>query len=67
MQTNDALVAPLLRLPDNQCHVEEAERELKKAGKNRELIELYKSKSLHRRGIKINLILFFMVFLKVGL
>ena len=50
MQTNDALIAPLLRLPDNNCHVEEAERILKKAHKQRELIELYRKKGLHRKG-----------------
>ena len=31
LQTNDALVASLLRLPDNHCHLEEAEQALKKA------------------------------------
>ena len=52
-QTNDALVAPLLRLPDNCCHVEEAERMLKRAQKNRELIELYRRKNMHRKGIVV--------------
>nr|CAB3267641.1 vam6/Vps39-like protein [Phallusia mammillata] len=53
LKTNDALVAPLLRLPDNHCHVEEAERVLKRAQKHRELIELYKKKGLHQKALKL--------------
>ncbi|CAK8694992.1 unnamed protein product [Clavelina lepadiformis] len=53
IKTNDALIAPLLRLPDNNCHVEEAERILKKAHKQRELIELYRKKGLHRKALNL--------------
>ena len=49
-QTNDALVAPLLRLKDNSCHVDESERILKKHQKYSELIILYEKKGLHRKG-----------------
>ena len=49
-QTNDALVAPLLRLKDNNVHVEEAERSLKKKEKFSELIILYEKKGLHEKG-----------------
>ena len=49
-QTNDALVAPLLRLKDNKVHVEEAERSLKKKEKFSELIILYEKKGLHEKG-----------------
>jgi hypothetical protein len=49
-QTNDALVAPLLRLKDNNCHVEESERVLKKKEKLSELIILYETKGLHQKG-----------------
>ena len=38
LQTNDALVASLLRLKDNNCHLVEAERVLKKASKFTELV-----------------------------
>lgn len=50
IQTNDALVAPLLRLKDNNCHVDETERVLKKHQKFSELIILYEKKGLHRKG-----------------
>ena len=48
--TNDALVAPLLRLPENNCHVEECERILKKHDKFNELMILYEKKGHHRKG-----------------
>ena len=50
LQTNDALVAPLLRLKDNKVHVDEAERSLKKKEKFSELIILYEKKGLHEKG-----------------
>ena len=49
-QTNDALVAPLLRLKDNNCHIEESEKILRKKEKFSELIILYEKKGLHERG-----------------
>lgn len=49
-QTNDALVAPLLRLKDNNCHLDESERVLKKYQKYSELIILYEKKDLHKKG-----------------
>ena len=42
LQTNDALVASLLRLKDNNCHLVEAERVLKKASKFTELVRTAK-------------------------
>jgi hypothetical protein len=48
-QTNVALVAPLLRLENNHCHIEESEHVLKKAHKYSELIILYE-KGDGRRG-----------------
>lgn len=50
LQTNDALVASLLRLKDNNIHIEEAERSLKKREKYSELIILYEKKGLHEKG-----------------
>ena len=44
-------MAPLLRLKDNSCHVEESERILKKYQKFSELIILYEKKGLHKKGI----------------
>lgn len=51
-QTNDALVAPLLRLKDNSCHVEEAERILKQNFKFTELVILYEKKEMHKKGLQ---------------
>lgn len=51
LQTNDALVAPLLR--SNNCHLAEAERTLKKYKKNNELIILYQTKGQHRRALEL--------------
>ncbi|XP_006825770.1 vam6/Vps39-like protein [Saccoglossus kowalevskii] len=53
LQTNDALVAPLLRLKDNNCHIEESERVLKKHQKYSELIILYQKKGLHRKALDL--------------
>lgn len=50
LQTNVALVAPLLRLENNHCHIEESEHVLKKAHKYSELIILYEKKGLHEKG-----------------
>jgi len=51
LQTNDALVAPLLRLKENNCHVEECERVLMKSKKYNELVILYQTKGLHKKGV----------------
>lgn len=51
LHTNDALVAPLLRL--NYCHLAETERTLKKHGKYNELIILYQTKGQHRRALEL--------------
>ena len=50
-QTNDALVAPLLRLKDNNCHVVECEKVLIKSKKYNELVILYQTKGSHRKGL----------------
>lgn len=50
LQTSDALVAPLLRLKGNYCHVEECERVLMKSKKYNELVILYQTKGLHKKG-----------------
>lgn len=51
LQTNDALVAPLLRR--NHCHLIETEKILKKMGKSNELIILYQTKGQHRRALEL--------------
>ncbi|XP_059611031.1 vam6/Vps39-like protein [Phlebotomus argentipes] len=51
LQTNDSLVAPLLRL--NYCHLEESERTLKKYQKYGELIILYQTKGQHKRALQL--------------
>lgn len=53
LQTNDALVAPLLRLPDSHCNLEEVEKALKKYHKYNELIILYNSKGLHKKALDL--------------
>ncbi|XP_064549441.1 vam6/Vps39-like protein [Drosophila montana] len=51
LKTNDALVAPLLRL--NQCHLEESEKMLKKNNKLSELIILYDGKGKHKKALTL--------------
>ncbi|XP_014242813.1 vam6/Vps39-like protein [Cimex lectularius] len=51
LQTQDAIVAPLLRR--NYCNLEEAERVLKKHEKYRELEILYKTKGLHEKALQL--------------
>lgn len=53
LQTNDALVAPLLRLKENNCHVEECERVLMKHKKYNELVILYQTKGLHKKALDL--------------
>ena len=53
LMTNDALVAPLLRLKDNNCHIEESEKILRKKEKFSELIILYEKKGLHERALHL--------------
>ncbi|ESN93044.1 hypothetical protein HELRODRAFT_165201 [Helobdella robusta] len=50
--TNDALVGSLLRLKENNCHLEECERVLKAHNKHADLITLYERKGLHTKGPK---------------
>ncbi|XP_071441568.1 vam6/Vps39-like protein [Hetaerina americana] len=51
LKTNDALVAPLLRL--NHCHLAETEKNLKKYQKYCELIILYQTKGLHHKALEL--------------
>ncbi|XP_049943822.1 vam6/Vps39-like protein [Schistocerca serialis cubense] len=51
LQTNDALVAPLLRL--NQCHLVETEKTLRRHQKYSELVILYQTKGLHRKALEL--------------
>ena len=44
-------MAPLLRLKDNSCHIDESERVLKDAHKYSELVILYEKKGLHNKGM----------------
>eukprot|EP00079_Xenopus_tropicalis_P028589 XP_012823570.1 PREDICTED: vam6/Vps39-like protein isoform X2 [Xenopus tropicalis] len=53
LHTNGALVASLLRLENNHCHVEESEHVLKKAHKYSELIILYEKKGLHDKALQV--------------
>ncbi|XP_050677422.1 vam6/Vps39-like protein [Leptidea sinapis] len=51
LQTNDAYVAPLLRL--NNCRLEEAEKTLLQHGKHSELIILYQTKGQHTKALQL--------------
>lgn len=51
LQTNDAFVAPLLRL--NNCRLEEAEKTLLQHGKHSELIILYQTKGQHMKALQL--------------
>jgi len=53
LQTNEAMIAPLLRLKDNHCHIEECERVLVKAKKVNELVLLYQSKGNHKKALDL--------------
>lgn len=61
-QTQEALIASLLRLKDNQCHVVESEKILKSRHKYLELILLYESKGMHKEGKKYFKIINFIKF-----
>ncbi|XP_075145263.1 vacuolar protein sorting 39 [Haematobia irritans] len=51
LQTNDSLIAPLLRL--NQCHLEESEKTLLKHDKISELIILYQTNGQHKKALEL--------------
>ncbi|XP_028037182.1 vam6/Vps39-like protein [Bombyx mandarina] len=51
LMTNDAFVAPLLRL--NNCRLEEAEKTLLQHGKHSELIILYQTKGQHTKALQL--------------
>lgn len=51
LQTNDAMVAPLLRL--NMVHFNETERVLKKHNKVSELVILYQTKGFHSQALSL--------------
>lgn len=51
LQTNDAFVAPLLRL--NNCRLEETEKTLLHHGKHSELIILYQTKGQHTKALQL--------------
>ncbi|XP_042910118.1 vam6/Vps39-like protein isoform X1 [Parasteatoda tepidariorum] len=53
LQTNDGLVASLLRMKENYCHIDESERALKLHQKYRELLILYNKKGMHRKALEL--------------
>ena len=53
LKTNDALVAPLLRLPENQCHQEETEKSLAKCRKFSELVIFYRTRGMHEKALSL--------------
>jgi len=53
LRTNHALVAPLLRLKTNQCHLQETEGALIKAEKYSELVIFYNTRGLHKKSLDL--------------
>lgn len=53
LMTTNALVASLLRLPENHCKLQVTEKALIKYHKYNELIILYQSRGLHRRALDL--------------
>lgn len=53
LKTTDALVASLLRLPDNHCKIQVTEKALIKYHKYNELIILYQSRGLHTKALEL--------------
>uniref|UniRef100_A0A8C5RA41 VPS39 subunit of HOPS complex n=1 Tax=Leptobrachium leishanense TaxID=445787 RepID=A0A8C5RA41_9ANUR len=53
LRSNLPLVAPLLRLENNHCHIEESEQILKKMTKFSELIILYEKKGMHEKALQV--------------
>ncbi|XP_062498908.1 vam6/Vps39-like protein isoform X3 [Corticium candelabrum] len=53
LQTNDALICPLLSLKDNNCHMKECERVLTRSEKYSELVLLYESKGKHKKALDL--------------
>ncbi|KAM3717889.1 Vacuolar protein sorting-associated protein [Dirofilaria immitis] len=53
IQTNESLVALLLRLPDNMCIVADSEKVLLEHQKYNELYMLYERKGLHRKALTL--------------
>ncbi|XP_076052623.1 vacuolar protein sorting 39 [Oratosquilla oratoria] len=53
LQTNDALIVPLLRMPDSRVSIEEGERVLRKANKYQELVLLLQTKGLHQKALEL--------------
>lgn len=53
LKTTDALVASLLRLPDNHCKIHVSEKALIKYHKYNELIILYQSRGLHTKALEL--------------
>uniref|UniRef100_A0A1I8EUR0 CNH domain-containing protein n=1 Tax=Wuchereria bancrofti TaxID=6293 RepID=A0A1I8EUR0_WUCBA len=53
LQSNESLVALLLRLPDNMCIVADSEKVLLEHEKYNELYILYERKGLHRKGMNL--------------
>eukprot|EP01120_Amphizonella_sp_Union-15-10_P015169 TRINITY_DN7730_c0_g1_i1.p1 TRINITY_DN7730_c0_g1~~TRINITY_DN7730_c0_g1_i1.p1 ORF type:complete len:877 (+),score=183.62 TRINITY_DN7730_c0_g1_i1:97-2727(+) len=52
LATNDSLVPPLLRLP-NQCHIKETEQVLRENHKFSEMVILYKMKGKHKEALDL--------------
>ncbi len=53
VRTNASLVAPLLRLKDNQCHMDEAVRVLNRSHRHAELVIFYNTKGAHDKALKL--------------
>ena len=50
-QTGNSLLGSLVRLPDNHLDIAESERVLRTEEKFIELVDLFKSKKMHKQGV----------------
>jgi Vam6/Vps39-like protein vacuolar protein sorting-associated protein 39 len=53
LKTNDALVMNLVKIQQNHCHVKECEKILTTYAKHAELVQLYKTKGMHRAALEL--------------
>ncbi len=53
LKTDDKYVMPLVKMPANQCHIKECEKVLQTYGKHAELVQLYKTKGMHRAALEL--------------
>ena len=64
-QTGNSLLGSLVRLPDNHLDIAESERVLRTEEKFIELVDLFKSKKMHKQGVCVCVCVHVCVFIRV--